>query len=67
MHNIQSAGLINQAPTKEVEIATLPSVTRNDNLLHEIAQPVPSEAKESSSLFAMTINKKWRKTCFVFG
>ena len=37
---------------KKVEIATLPSVTRNDNLLHEIVQPVPSKAKESSSLLA---------------
>jgi len=37
------------------EIASLPSVTRNDNLLYEIAQPVPSKAKESSSLLAMTL------------
>ena len=28
---------------------------RNDNLLYEIAQPVPSKAKESSSLLAMTL------------
>ncbi len=40
---------------KKVEIATFPSVTRNDNLLYEIAQPVPSKAKESSSLLAMTL------------
>jgi len=40
---------------KKVEIATLPSVTRNDNLLYEIVQPVPSKAKESSSLLAMTL------------
>ncbi len=40
---------------KKVEIATLPSVTRNDNLLYEIVQPVPSKAKESSLLLAMTL------------
>jgi len=28
---------------------------RNDNLLYEIVQPVPSKAKESSSLLAMTL------------
>lgn len=28
--------------------------TRNDNLLYEIAQSVPSEAKESSTRLAMT-------------
>jgi len=57
MHNIQIAGLINQAPTikDNVEIATFPSVTRNDNLLHEIVQPVQSKVKESSSLLAMTV------------
>ena len=40
---------------KRVEIATFPSVTRNDNLLYEIVQPVPSKAKESSSFLAMTL------------
>ncbi len=40
---------------KKVEIATFPSVTRNDNLLYEIVQPVMSKAKESSSLLAMTL------------
>jgi hypothetical protein len=40
---------------KKVEIATFPSVTRNDNLLYEIAQPVPSKAKGSSSFLAMTL------------
>jgi hypothetical protein len=40
---------------KKVEIATLSSVTRNDNLLYEIVQAVPSKAKESSSLLAMTL------------
>jgi hypothetical protein len=42
VHNTQIAGLINQAPTIKDKV--------------EIAQPVPSEAKESSSLLAMTIN-----------
>ena len=40
---------------KRVEIATFPSVTRNDNLLYEIVQLVPSKAKESSSVLAMTL------------
>ncbi len=39
---------------KKVEIATLPLVARNDNLLYEIAHPVPSKTKESSTLLAMT-------------
>jgi len=30
-------------------------VPRNDSLFYEIAQPVPSKAKESSSLLAMTL------------
>jgi len=47
MHNIQIAGLINQAPTikDNVEIATLPSVARNDNLLHEIANLFPAKRR----------------------
>jgi hypothetical protein len=32
----------------------LPRYARNDNLLYQIAQPVPSKAKESSSFLAMT-------------
>ncbi len=40
----------------KVEIAMLPSVTRNDNLLDEIVQPVPSKAKEASSLLAITLD-----------
>ena len=40
---------------KKVEIATLPLVARNDNLLYEIAHPVPSKTKESSTLLAVRL------------